>query len=156
MNVQFLKRNIIINLMFTPHKKGRKKIEYPQFYGLDEDQNKDLLDFFTGYINPFTIMDLGEGIFKKYCKVITNDVPQKLAGVIPTSTKNNPEIIQYIANRYKLDRQIYDSFFAHENIDQYIAIAFKKSFVEYLEKLDIMDINSLYNVLENSIFDRIF
>lgn len=168
---QLIKRDIIVCLMFSQYKKGRKLINRPTWYGnLHENNYEELLSILTGGSNPFVIMDIADGIFKKYCKCIMNEVPKYVVksayssgsnvlfpGVTNSpSIKNNPEIVKYIVNKHTIDKQKYDSFFVHENIDQYIAIAFKKEFVNYFNSLEIVDVNTFYYFLENSIFDRIF
>ncbi len=163
MNIQLLKRDVIINLMFSPYKKGRIKITTPQYYGdFDEENYEELIDILSGNVNPFNVADLSEGIFKKYCKLMTDEVPRSIiANAYPQGSsilvdKNNPVLVKYITNKHKIDIKKYDSFFVHENISQYIAVAFKKEFVAYFNSLGIVDIDTFYYLLKGSIFDRIF
>ena len=164
MNIQLLKRDVIINLMFSPYKKGRTKINTPQYFGdFDEENYDELISLLSGNVNPFNILDIAEGIFKKYCKLMTGEVPiSVIVNAYPRGSsilldKNNSVIVKYITSKHRVDKQKYDSFFIHENISQYIAIAFKKEFVTYFNSLGIIDINTFYYLLlKNPMFDRIF
>ncbi len=93
---------------------------------------------------------------------MTDEVPRSIiANAYPQGSsilvdKNNPVLVKYITNKHKIDIKKYDSFFVHENISQYIAVAFKKEFVAYFNSLGIVDIDTFYYLLKGSIFDRIF